>query len=278
MGQLSDTAPEAERILIEIYRKMPSARKWQIQEDIFRTARTFHAAGVRRRNPSASERDIRASWAALTVGDAFPQAAEYLSMDQPADTLHSLRAVVVTLMKLDIPYVLGGSLAATLYGYPRLTHDADISIEPFAGKETQLAAEFGSDYYVSVPAMQQAVRQQSCFNIIHKPTSFKIDFFIRKDRPFDRSVMSRRRPDTLPGLPEQPIMVVSAEDLILLKLEWYRLGDEVSDQQWKDIRGVLQVQAGRLDEAYLDYWAADLHLSDLLARARQEIKQTPLNP
>jgi hypothetical protein len=73
---------------------------------------------------------------------------------------------------------------------------------------------------------------------------------------------------------------VSPEDLLLLKLEWYRMGNEVSDQQWTDILGVLRVQAGQLDEAYLDHWAADLRVADLLARARQEVNKSPpgINP
>jgi hypothetical protein len=271
MFRLSDTAPEAERVLVEIYRQMPNARKWQLLQDLFRTARALHAAGVRQRNPSASDHDIRASWAAMTLGDASPHAAEYLSMDPSAETLDALQSVVVTLEKLHIPYALGGSMALTVYGFPRLTHDADISVEPFAGKEAQLAAGLGPEFYVDISAMQDALRRQASFNIIHKRTAFKVDVFIRKDRAFDRSVMSRRRPDTLPALPQQPLMLVSPEDLILLKLEWFRLGDEISDRQWADICSVLKVQAGRLDEAYLDHWAAEIHVSDLLARARQDV-------
>jgi hypothetical protein len=64
--------------------------------------------------------------------------------------------------------------------------------------------------------------------------------------------------------------LITAEDAILFKLEWYRLGNEALDQQWKDVIGVLKVQAGKLDETYLDHWAAELNVSDLLAKARKE--------
>jgi len=56
----------------------------------------------------------------------------------------------------------------------------------------------------------------------------------------------------------------------VLKLEWYRLGNEISDRQWHDILGVMKVQAGRLDASYLDHWAGDLRIRHLLPRARQE--------
>ena len=61
-----------------------------------------------------------------------------------------------------------------------------------------------------------------------------------------------------------------AEDIILAKLEWYRLGNEISDRQWRDILGVLKVQAGRLDVDYLHKWAAELNVADLLQRALKE--------
>jgi hypothetical protein len=66
------------------------------------------------------------------------------------------------------------------------------------------------------------------------------------------------------------VEVVSPEDVILLKLEWFRLGGEMSDRQWGDILGVLRVQAGQLDADYLDHWAAELGVLDLLGKARDE--------
>jgi hypothetical protein len=133
-----------------------------------------------------------------------------------------------------------------------------------------LVARFGPDYYISLAAVQQAVRQRSSFNIIHTPSGFKVDVFVCKDRPFEQSVMMRRRVAPVADRPGETIVLVTAEDIILLKLEWHRIGGGISDRQWSDILGVLKVQAGKLDESYLGYWAAELKVSDLLAQARQE--------
>jgi hypothetical protein len=50
-------------------------------------------------------------------------------------------------------------------------------------------------------------------------------------------------------------------------LLWFRKGGELSDQQWHDILGVMRVQAGRLDLGYLQEWAGELGVADLLRTA-----------
>lgn len=183
------------------------------------------------------------------------------------ENLQVLQEVIGALTKLEVPYALGGSWASSFHGSPRFTHDADLIVEPFPGRESGLCACFGPDYYVSLAAVEEAVRRRTSFNILHLISGFKVDLFVRKDRPFELSVMQRRQSRPLT---EAFVEFVSPEDVILLKLEWYRLGNEASERQWTDVLGVLQTQAGGLDQAYLDHWAAELKVDDLLARARRE--------
>jgi hypothetical protein len=97
-----------------------------------------------------------------------------------------------------------------------------------------------------------------------------VDVFIHKERPFDRIQFERRVEQKFTTDPEQKAFMATAEDIILVKLEWYRLGSEISDRQWRDILGVLKVQAGRLDLDYLKLWAKELNVADLLQRALKE--------
>jgi hypothetical protein len=191
-------------------------------------------------------------------------------MSEPAEQSEVIRTVVAVLDRMGLPYAVGGSIASSTYGAPRFTQDADITIESFTGRETEFAAHFSSDFYVSIPAVQSANERRSSFNLLHIPTGFKIDFFIRKEGPFAESVMKRRRVESLSQLGGQRLFLVSPEDIVLLKLEWFRLGDEVSDRQWLDIIGVLKVQQKSLDRKYLSDSATTLGVSDLLTRATKE--------
>jgi hypothetical protein len=272
MKRLSDTSPEAERVLIEANRCMTPARKWFLLGDLYRFARSLHASGLRLRNPHATAALIRDDWMAMHVG-TVPDAIDWSEaevMDQPIENRHVVHDVITALDSLGIAYALGGSLASSIYGLTRLTADADITVEPFPGKEEQLANCFGPQYYVSVDAIQRAIRDRSSFNIINTYVGFKVDVFIKKERPYEESLMRRRVSFHSPDLPDRPIKLVSPEDVLLLKLEWYRKGGEVSERQWLDVLGVLRTQAERLDMAYLDYWASDLGVSDLLELARAE--------
>jgi hypothetical protein len=270
MARLSDTSPEADRVWSEVYRRMSPGRKWLLLGDAFRTAKILHAAGFRQRHPGATPADVARDWLAGQFGYTGVNGEGESAVDPALQNLRVVREVLGVLDKLGIPYALGGSMASSLHGIARFTQDADITVEPFPGKEAQLTGGFGPDYYVSLPAVERAVADRSSFNVINTREGFKVDVYVRKDEPFEQTAFQRRAPLVLPDRPDQPVAFLTAEDVILFKLVWYRLGNETSDRQWGDVLGVLKVQAGRLDEAYLDRWAGHLNVNDLLARARRE--------
>jgi hypothetical protein len=152
-----------------------------------------------------------------------------------------------------------------------MTRDADITVEPFPGREDVFVAAFPApEFYLSPDAVREANRNRSTFNILHPATGYKIDIFVRKDEPFEQAAFARRSPHPLADAPDEPAQIHSPEDIILFKLRWFRLGGETSERQWIDILGVMKTQGDRLDTAYLDHWAAEIGVKDLLGRARQQ--------
>ena len=162
-------------------------------------------------------------------------------------------------------------MASSLLSIPRFTQDADLMIEPFAGREADFHDALGADYYVSVTAMIEANRLRRSFNVINKTTGFKLDLFVRKDRPFDVTALDRSARMPLPADPMLEVAVLTAEDVIVLKLEWYRLGDEVSEQQWRDVTGLLKVRGAGLDLEYARRAATELGVADLLERVLRQV-------
>ena len=193
-------------------------------------------------------------------------------MNNPEE-LMVLRSFTDILEQLGITYAIGGSMASSIYGSVRFTEDADITVEPFDKLAEKLFELLKLEYYISRAAMYQALRQQGCFNVIHLASAFKIDVFIRKNSVFEEQLMARRKKIKLCDSWEKLFSVVSPEDIILLKLQWYRDGGCSSEHQWNDVLGVLTLQAEKLDFEYLNKWAANLEISGLLEKAIQEAKQ-----
>jgi hypothetical protein len=179
--------------------------------------------------------------------------------------------VTEALDKLKIPYLIGGSLASAIYGLARTTMDSDIVADVKFEHATLLDQILKDDFYISINAIQDAVTRRGSFNIIHLKTMFKVDIFVMKSRPFDQMQFQRRVKQIVTNDPPHTIYIASAEDTVLAKLEWFRQGGEVSERQWKDILEVLKIQMGRLDMPYLQYWADDLEVFDLLEKALKEV-------
>lgn len=188
-------------------------------------------------------------------------------MDRFSDDLREVARVGAILNQLGIRCALGGSMASSLLSIPRFTQDADLMVDLFAGREAELHDALGPDYYVSITAMSEANRLRRSFNIINMTTGFKLGLFVKRDRPFDRSALDRSVRMALPADQSQQIAVLTAEDVVVLKLEWYRLRDEVSDQQWRDIVTLLKVRASEIDLDYTRRAAVALGVEDLLDRA-----------
>jgi hypothetical protein len=182
-------------------------------------------------------------------------------LERLADVLDSLK----------ITYAVGGSLASSVYGTVRFTQDADITVEPFGPVADKFCGALKDDFYISAESMRQALQDRSSFNVIHFATAFKIDIFVRAENEFEEQMLSRSRKLRL-GESRKAVSFVSAEDIILLKLRWFRQAEGTSERQWSDVHGVLAGQAGGLDLEYLNSWANKLGLADLLEKAISESK------
>ncbi len=186
---------------------------------------------------------------------------EYLVLKQLTDALDD--------MKID--YAIGGSIASSVYGKVRFTQDADITVASFADKAELLYNILKENFYIGKDAMYQAISNRSSFNVIHLKSAFKIDIFVQKDDDFHRQLFLRRQKVKLDESIEHLFDIVSAEDIILLKLQWYQSAGCLSERQWSDVLGVLTVQSKSLDMKYLRSCSEKLGLSNILQKAIDQV-------
>ncbi len=160
--------------------------------------------------------------------------------EDETELLAAVSCVVRAFEALGVDYLVGGSVASSVFGEPRQTVE------------------------------------QGCFNLIHLATMTKVDVFVRWRDAFAQSQFARRQKKSVGQSAPVELFFASAEDVVLAKLDWYRKGGGVSDRQWRDLLGVLKVQAGTIDRDYLVHWAGVLGVTDLLRRALEEAGLTGL--
>jgi hypothetical protein len=188
------------------------------------------------------------------------------------DALEVTLSVTRVLESLKVRYVIGGSFASAIHGLVRTTMDVDI-VADLRGEHVQsLVSSLQEAFYIDEGAVSRGIINRTIFNLIHLTTMFKVDIFLPQDRPFDEQQFARRKKQVMNPDSGESLWVLSAEDVILAKLDWFRMGGDVSEVQWRDIITVLKVKHPNLDHMYLEKWAIVLGVKDLLNRALEEIE------
>jgi hypothetical protein len=173
-----------------------------------------------------------------------------------------LRDVIGRLDRAGVPYMVTGSLASSFHGEPRATRDIDIVIDPTPAALDRLVDSLvEGEFYVDRGAAIDALAHRTQFNAIGAE-ALKVDFIIRRERPFSVEEFGRRQRADLLGT---SAFVATAEDLVIAKLEWAMASD--SDRQLTDVAGILEIADG-LDTAYIERWATDLGVADALRKVR----------
>ncbi len=181
------------------------------------------------------------------------------------------KQIVDVFSGLDINYMVGGSLASSLHGIPRATQDVDIIADIKLKDITELVNILKNDFYIDADMIKKAIYKSASFNIIHLKTMYKIDIFLLKQDESSKEEMERKQSYEISD--EYNLYVSSAEDIIIHKLYWYELGNRISERQWLDVIGVLQVQGKYLDYEYLKKKANLMNVTELLKKVIAETKE-----
>jgi hypothetical protein len=174
-----------------------------------------------------------------------------------------LREVTAALDRAGIPYMLTGSFASTLYGAGRATQDIDLVISATADQLKNFESALPEHYHRDLESALEALRHRSMFNLLDMEYGWKIDLIFQKPGAYPQQAFSRRTPAEVD---EVPVIASTAEDLIIAKLDWARMGESL--RQIDDVAGVLKVRRDKLDMTYIEQWVKQLGLAEQWAAAQ----------
>ena len=174
-----------------------------------------------------------------------------------------LRQVVQVLVDNGIQYMITGSIASSVQGEPRSTHDIDIVVAISKSSATRLMKAFPPPrFHLDEATIVSAIEAKSMFNLLDTVEGDKVDFWTLTDTPFDESRFARRVTEKLLG---NDMRVSAPEDTILSKLAWAKQSGG-SEKHCTDALRVYEVQYDVLDRNYLEEWVNKLNVEELWQR------------
>ena len=179
-----------------------------------------------------------------------------------SDQLDVLKLLAARLDAADLPYMITGSIAAGLYGQPRMTRDIDVVAVLYPAHASRLGQILGGEFTTDAESVREAIVAHRMFSVMHREALQKIDFIVRDDRDYEIEKFERRRRIEVDG---HPVWVIAPEDLVLSKLLWAK--ESRSELQFRDVRSIIALQPD-LDWAYMDRWALRLTVAGMLAECR----------
>lgn len=178
-----------------------------------------------------------------------------------------IAAVTACLEDAGVAYAITGSVASSIHGEPVTSLDVDIVVVMTPGQAAEIAERLPPPLYIDQEQLRAAAFQAGMSNLYDLETGLKIDISVLEDDAYSNAIMSRRvQVRSEEG--QRPFWVVSAEDVILMKL--VRRRDSRSSKQWANALSVARVQGGRLDWGYLRAWAAKLSIESDLQSLMEE--------
>ncbi|MBW4555938.1 MAG: hypothetical protein KME59_08365 [Trichormus sp. ATA11-4-KO1] len=269
--QAADTNIEADKYLFARLRQLSLKQRLEMFAAHERGVKKLCLAGIKSRHCGAPVEEIRGIFIRAVLAeklrvDFHPKGNDEKMWIQDSITLAAELHQIFE--SINIPYYVSGGVAASLHGEPRSTRDLDLVIAGQPNDIDLLVATLeGAGYYCPAGAVEGLKQgRERMLNITHTETIANADLYMTDVSPFAVSQMVRRQLIDLEDIPK--FWVASAEDTILQKLLWRK--ESQSEKQWRDVLGIMKLQAESLDYKYLTEWAESLDLVDALSQAFTE--------
>jgi hypothetical protein len=276
--QSADTHPDAERMLIHLIRTAPMSKRFRLIQSLTQGAFWSNFQAWRQRYPNTSEHDaalqvVSHSYGSLLaeqVREAFVQHQDWSL--QPIDLLTVMLPALQAFDEQNLFWYLGGSIASSLHGMQQMAQDIDLVVNLHSQNLPSLLPLLKQYYIFDEDALQEAVSQRTACSLIHRNTLMKVDLIMARQSAFETALYPRIASYSLdersPSLP-----LASAVEMILVKLHRYsqdllsRTDGMRDDAEWNDIVGMLKIQEPPFERDFLEEWARNLKITEMLRQA-----------
>jgi hypothetical protein len=263
--QSIDTSIESDRFFFHLLRQRSPLQRLIMGNDMIRSARQLSLSCLRSRFGNLPEtafaQKVALAWLQEDLPPNYTPHLNSMTWIQDSTGLAAILHRILT--TLEVPYYITGGVAAIAYGEPRTTRDIDIVMDIAPTDIDRLVAALEAEGFY-VPGVEDVRSgRMTSLGITHMESISRADLVLTRTGEFDLMKFQRIRPIDVPGV--GTFNFVSPEDVILAKLLWGRQSQ--SEKQWRDVLGVLKVQGDSLDFDYLNQWAAQLDLVDVVQQA-----------
>jgi hypothetical protein len=222
--QSRDTHPEAERVLIDLIRKAPIAKRFGLVRSTTASLLKANLCDIEKSFPDASQSEIAQQFllrSRQSQRQAMAEALEITLRNKhnwhigKPDVLLALRLIVDIVEKQHIACYIGGSLASSLYGMQQLAQDIDVVVALASCQISAFIANMRLDYLLNETAIYNAVQNHTSFSMLHLETLLKVDVIIPQHNLFEQQVSQRRQWHSL-DKDSCLFPISSPEDIVLI--------------------------------------------------------------
>jgi len=265
--QADDTSVETDLLTFHLLRQRTAGERLRMAASLTRSARKLSLCSLRQQfgylSPTQFAKKIALAWLQENCPPNYIPTGESPMWIQ--DSVQLAIKLHPIFEELGISYYITGGVAAISYGEPRTTQDLDLVMAISLDVIDRLSdALTEAGFYVPGIDDVKSGRMRT-LQIIEMESISRADLVVAGTDEFERLKFARRRVIEFEGT---ALYFASPEDVILNKLRWRQRSG--SEKQWRDVLGVLKVQAENLDYGYMREWAEQLGLIDALNQAVTE--------
>ncbi len=265
--QADDTSAETDLLTFHLLRQRTAGERLRMAASLTRSARKLSLCSLRQQfgylSPTQFAKKIALAWLQENCPPNYIPTGESPMWIQ--DSVSLAIKLHPIFEELGISYYITGGVAAISYGEPRTTQDLDLvmAISPDVIDRLSDALTEAGFYVPGIDDVKSG--RMRTLQIIEMESISRADLVVAGTDEFERLKFTRRRVIEFEGT---ALYFASPEDVILNKLRWRQRSG--SEKQWRDVLGVLKVQAENLDYGYMREWAEQLGLVDALNQAVTE--------